>query len=287
MSFGKVITAMITPFTAQLELDYGKVKWLVEHLIEVQKTDGIVVCGTTGESPTLTKDEKIALFSKVLEVANGRCKVIAGTGGNDTASSIALSQAAEQAGVDGLLLVNPYYNKPSQDGLFQHFKAIAESTKLPIMLYNIPGRTAVNMSADTTIRLSKIENIVAMKEASGDLTQMAQIISGASDDFMVYCGDDKLLLPTLAIGGYGVVSVASHLVGPQLQEMISLYRNGNVIEAAKLHRELLPLFEGLFITSNPVPLKALLKMKGYDMGGVRLPLVEASEQEIDFLKTLI
>jgi 4-hydroxy-tetrahydrodipicolinate synthase len=284
MNFGRVITAMVTPFDKENRLDLNQTEVLVEHLITEQQTDGIVLVGTTGESPTLTKDEKLALIHKVVQTAKGRCKIIVGTGTNDTASSIAMTKQVQDMGIDGLLLVNPYYNRPTQEGLYQHFRAIAESTHLPIMLYNIPGRTGVNMTADTTIRLSRIDNIVAMKEASGDLMQMSRIIAETSDDFLLYSGDDGLTLPVLAIGGYGIVSVASHVIGKELQRMIRTYNDGNSQEAAKLHLGLLPIMEGLFIAPNPTPLKALLRLKGLDMGSVRLPLVEATEDQLQVLR---
>lgn len=282
--FGRVVVAMATPFDKDLRLDLTKVEWLVEHLIEEQQVDGLVVAGTTGESPTLTKEEKLALIDKVVQTASGRCRVIAGTGSNSTASSIAMTQEVEKLGVDGILLVNPYYNRPSQEGLYQHFRSIAENTSLPIMLYNIPGRTAVNMTAETTIRLSKIPNILAMKESSGDFTQIAEIIEGTDEDFAVYSGDDKFLLPILAIGGYGVVSVAGHVMGKKLDAMIEAFLHGKHQEAARIHREYLPLMESLFIAPNPVPLKALMSLRGKDIGSVRLPLVEATEEQIQILR---
>lgn len=287
MDFGRIITAMVTPFDSELKLDLQRTEDLVEHLITEQKTDGIVVVGTTGESPTLTKDEKLTLIQKVVETANGRAKVIAGTGSNDTASSVAMTRQVAELGVDGILLVNPYYNRPTQEGLYQHFRTIAESTSLPVMLYNIPGRTGVNMTAETTIRLSQVDNIVAMKEASGNLTQMAQIISGTSEDFLLYSGDDALMLPVLAIGGHGVVSVASHVIGKEMQELLHAFLSGDVKEASRLHLKLLPLMEALFTAPNPVPLKALMAMRGFDVGSVRLPLVEATNEQKNLLKQWI
>jgi 4-hydroxy-tetrahydrodipicolinate synthase len=284
MDFGRLVTAMVTPFNRENQLDLAQTEVLVEHLITEQQTDSIVVVGTTGESPTLTKDEKLALIGKVVEVAAGRCKVIAGTGSNDTAGSIAMTQAVEELGVDGLLLVNPYYNKPSQEGLYQHFKAIAESTRLPIMLYNVPARTSGNMSAETTIRLAKIDNIVAMKEASGDLSQISKIIENTDEDFLVYSGDDSYCLPIMAVGGYGVVSVASHIIGKELKQMMESFVSGNHREAAELHRKWLPFVEDLFMAPNPVPLKTFMTLKGLDMGSVRLPLVGCTEEQIESLK---
>lgn len=276
--FGPICTAMITPFAKDLEIDYQKVTKLVEYLIE-NGSDSILVAGTTGESPTLTTEEKLNLFEHVVRVVNKRVPVIAGTGSNDTASSIELTKKATSLGVDAIMLVVPYYNKPTQKGLIAHFKTIAKSTNLPIMLYNIPGRTSINMTVETVVELSKVSNIVAIKEASGDLNQMGKIIAQTDDTFELYSGDDALALPVMAIGGVGVVSVASHLVGKELKKMLQLYSNGNIIEAASIHRKLLNKFESLFIFSNPVPLKALLKEEGIDMGSVRLPLVELNNEE--------
>ncbi|HJV46684.1 MAG TPA: 4-hydroxy-tetrahydrodipicolinate synthase [Bacillota bacterium] len=286
VDFGRLLTAMVTPFNEELEVDFDKASHLVDHLINTG-TDTIVVCGTTGESPTLSNDEKVALFKHVVGVAAGRAKVIAGTGSNNTKASIELTKKAEAVGVDGTLLVVPYYNKPSQEGLYQHFKAIAESTKLPGMLYNIPGRSAVNMSVETILRLSEIPNITSVKEASGDLSAVAMLVERSNEQFRVYSGDDKLALPSMSVGGYGVVSVASHVIGSEMKAMIEAFVEGKVNEAAALHRRLLPIFEGLFITSNPVPVKYALEQKGIAVGSVRLPLVPLNEREAQFIETLI
>lgn len=283
MDFGRLITAMVTPFNNSLEIDYDKTKILVKHLIETG-TESIVVAGTTGESPTLTKDEKIDLFTRVVEFSEGKAKVIAGTGTNSTKSSIELTQAAEKAGVDGIMLVAPYYNKPSQEGIYLHFKAIASETGLPIMIYNIPGRTGININASTMVKLAQIDNIVAVKEASGDLAQMSEIIRNTPDDFYLYSGDDKLTLPVLSIGGYGIVSVASHAVGKEMKEMINYYLNGNTKEAALLHQRLTAFFEGIFITANPSPIKYLLNHIGVEVGSVRLPLVELNSEQAKYIQ---
>jgi 4-hydroxy-tetrahydrodipicolinate synthase len=279
------MTAMVTPFDENLEIDYNQVSILIDHLIRTG-TDTIVVGGTTGESPTLTKEEKISLFQYVAKEANGRAKVIAGTGSNNTKASIELTRQAEKVGVDGIMLVVPYYNKPSQEGLYQHFKTIADATSLPIMLYNIPGRSAINMQVETILRLAEVPNIVAVKEASGDLTAVAMLAEKAAAGFRVYTGDDKLTLPTMSVGGYGVVSVASHVIGLEMKEMIQSFLSGEVIKAATLHRKYLPIFEGLFITSNPVPVKYALLKKGINVGPVRLPLVPANEREIRIIDQL-
>lgn len=278
MNFGRVSTAMVTPFDRKGNIDFTKTTQLIHYLIE-NGSDSLVVAGTTGESPTLTKEEKIALFRHVVKVVNGRIPVIAGTGSNNTHASIELTKKAEEAGVDAVMLVAPYYNKPSQEGMYQHFKVIAESTSLPVMLYNIPGRSSVNVSPETIIRLSKIENIVAVKEASGDLDSMTEIISHTTDDFMLYSGDDGLTLPALSIGGAGIVSVASHVIGNEMQEMVSSFLGGNITPAAQLHQKLLPIMKGLFTSPNPTPVKTALQMKGLDVGSVRLPLIPLTEVE--------
>ncbi|MGJ7921007.1 4-hydroxy-tetrahydrodipicolinate synthase [Neobacillus sp. LXY-4] len=284
--FGRVSTAMVTPFDKNGHIDFAKTTQLVNYLID-NGTDSLVVAGTTGESPTLSKEEKLALFQHVVQVVKNRVPVIAGTGSYNTYESIDLTKKAEQLGVDAVMLVGPYYNKPNQEGLFQHFKAIAESTKLPVMLYNIPGRSVVNILPETIIRLSAIPNIVAVKEASGDLSAMTKIISGTDEDFVLYSGDDSLALPVLAIGGAGVISVSSHVIGNQLQEMVHSFLNGDSKRAAKLHQELLPIMQGLFAAPNPVPVKTALQLKGLDVGSVRLPLVPLSEQERVTLAKLI
>jgi 4-hydroxy-tetrahydrodipicolinate synthase len=284
--FGRLVTAMVTPFDDQLQIDFGKTERLIDHLLATG-TEAIVVSGTTGESPTLSKTEKLELFKHVVAYAKGRCQIIAGTGSNDTAASIEFTQAAEAIGVDAVMLVAPYYSRTSQEGLYQHFKALAESTKLPVMLYNVPGRSAVNMTAETTLRLAKLPNVVCVKEASGNLSQMAQIIEHAPEGFELYSGDDGLTLPILSIGGVGVVSVASHIVGQQMTQMMDAFFAGNHVEAAALHRKLLPVFEGLFAYPSPTPTKAALEKLGVPVGGVRLPLVGLNEQEIAFVHSLL
>jgi len=286
MNFGQVLTAMVTPFDQRGEVDFNAARTLVNHLID-NGSDGLVVSGTTGESPTLTTEEKVNLFKLVVETSAGRVPVIAGTGSNNTRASISLTKLAEEAGVDGIMLVTPYYNKPSQEGMFQHFKAIADSTSLPVMLYNIPGRSVVNLSVDTIIRLSEISNIIAVKEASGNLDAMAEIISHTPDDFTLYSGDDGLTLPVLSIGGAGVVSVASHIIGNEMQEMINQFKNGRVQEAAVLHRKLLPIMKALFTAPNPTPVKAALNMQGVQVGDVRLPMVPLNDEEKSVLQKVL
>jgi 4-hydroxy-tetrahydrodipicolinate synthase len=285
-SFGSVITAMVTPMDRLLAVDYDRAAALAKRLID-SGSDGLVVCGTTGESPTLTDEEKVRLFRTVREAAGGRAKVIAGTGTYNTAHSIHLTREAERAGCDGVLLVNPYYNKPSQEGMYQHFKAVAESTSLPVMLYNIQGRTSVNCEPATIARLAEIRNIVAVKESSGSLDQMSQIRKLTPPEFHLYSGDDSLTLPLLAVGGTGIVSVAAHLAGREIKAMIQAFQAGDTRQALTLHLRLWPLFKVLFITSNPTPVKAALALAGFDVGGLRLPLVEATAREREQIASVL
>ena len=274
MEIGRLLTAMVTPFDREGKVDYAQAQRLASALLD-SGSDGMVAGGTTGEAPTLTHDEKLRLFAAVKEAVDGRGAVLAGTGTNDTAASIELSQEAERAGVDGLLLTAPYYNRPTQEGLYRHFEAIARATRLPCVLYNIPSRTGVNMTADTTLRLSRVPNIAGVKEASGDLAQVAAIIDDAGEEFHVWSGDDALTLPILALGGYGVIAVVSHLTGAQLHRMIDDYLAGRTAEAARAHRRLLPLMQVLMTAaSNPSPLKYALNQIGISVGAPRLPLVE-------------
>lgn len=284
--FGRVLTAMATPFDEGGAVNWPQVTALAKRLMETG-SDGIVVAGTTGESPTLSDEEKITLFRTVKEAVGGRAVVVAGTGTNDTRHSIHLSKEAQRAGCDGLLLVNPYYNRPSQDGLYAHFRAIAESTGLPCMLYNIPGRTGVNCAPETIARLADVPNIAAVKEASGSLDQVSDIRRRTKPDFLIYSGDDSLTLPILAVGGTGIVSVASHLVGREIQQMVRAYEQGEVARALQLHLRLLPLFKVLFITTNPVPLKAALNLSGVKVGKPRLPLVEATAKEKEQIQSVL
>ncbi|MFZ5645769.1 MAG: 4-hydroxy-tetrahydrodipicolinate synthase [Bacillota bacterium] len=284
--FGRVLTAMITPFNKEMAVDYNVARKLARHLAE-SGSDGLVVCGTTGESPTLTREEKIELFRVVVEEVGGKAVVIAGTGGNSTAASIELTQAAEKVGVDGVMTVCPYYNKPSQEGLFQHFKAIASSTDLPVMLYNIPGRTGINMLPSTVVRLAEINNIIAIKEAAGSMDQVSELRRSLPDGFAIYSGDDSLTLPMMALGAKGVVSVVSHVVGSQLSKMVDAFTAGNTTLATQIHAQLFPVFKGLFITTNPVPVKAAMSLLGWQVGGPRLPLVEATAAEKEEIKRIL
>ncbi len=283
---GRLLTAMVTPFDDDGEVDYEQAKRLAHALLD-SGSDGILISGTTGESPTLTTGEKMRLFGEIKESVGDKGVVIAGTGTYNTAESIELSQEAEKQGVDGLLLVVPYYNKPPQEGMYQHFKSIADKTSLPCIVYNIMGRTGVNMTDETTIRLSQIDNIVGTKEASGDLDQIARIIDGANPGFKVWSGDDNQTFLIMSIGGYGVVSVVSHLVGNQIKHMIGLLLEGDVEGAASEHRRLLPIFKGMFIESNPIPVKYAVSRIGLNVGNPRLPLVPLSENAVANIDKLL
>lgn len=273
---GRLITAMVTPFAPDGAVDYDTAKRLALALLD-SGSDGLVVAGTTGESPTLSHEEKLRLFSEVKEAIGDRGAVIANTGTNDTAASVELTKEAERTGADGILLVTPYYNKPTQEGMRRHFEAIASATSLPCILYNVQSRTGVNLTAETTVGLSTVENIAGTKEASGDLEQIAAIIEGASEGFRVWSGADEDTLPILSIGGYGAISVISHLVGRQLRTMIDGAVSGRMDEAARIHRRLLPLIYAMFVVANPIPVKHALRELGFSVGGLRLPLCEADE----------
>ncbi|MBW4691269.1 MAG: 4-hydroxy-tetrahydrodipicolinate synthase [Lyngbya sp. HA4199-MV5] len=287
VNFGRVLTAMITPFKDDGSVDFAIAAKLASHLAE-NGTDTLVVCGTTGESPTLTWDEEYELFQVVQQAVAGKAKIIAGAGSNSTREAIAATQKAAKLGLDGSLQVVPYYNKPPQEGLYQHFKAIAEAEPdLPMMLYNIPGRTGQNMQPETIARLATISNIVAVKESTGNLDQASEIQRLTPTEFALYSGDDSITLPLLAIGGTGVVSVASHLVGPQLQQMIRAFESGQHQVATKIHLELFPLFKALFTTANPIPVKAALRLQGWQVGSTRLPLADASTDLTAALKPVM
>lgn len=284
--FGRLLTAMVTPFGKDGRVDYYKGADLAEFLVE-QGSEGLVVTGTTGESPTLTEEEKLKLYRAVKDRVGSRAKIIAGTGSNCTGSSARLSFKAAEAGVDGIMLVVPYYNKPSQEGLYQHFQVVASAVEdLPVMLYNVPSRTGGSLELGTILKLSRIPNIVALKEAGGELNQAAGVKMG-TQDFTLYSGNDDQTLALLALGGGGVVSVCSHIIGPQILQMMDLFFAGQVREAFDLHQRLLPLFQGLFMATNPLPIKAALKLMGWDTGGHRLPLAALDpEQEASLQKLL-
>lgn len=283
--FGRLITAMVTPFKDDLSVDYDQAAALAERLL-ASGSDTIVVSGTTGESPTLSKQEKIHLFETVVEAVGKRAQVIAGTGGNDTATSVALTRQAEVTGVHGILAVVPYYNKPPQEGLYQHFAAIARATRLPVMLYNVPTRTSCNLDPATTARLARdLSNVTSIKECV--VEQVAAVLNQAPAGFTVYSGDDASTLPMMVQGASGVVSVVAHVAGPQIREMIAAFVDGQVDQAAAWHRRLMPLFKGMFATTNPILTKAGLELTGFNPGGVRLPLVPATEREKAALREVI
>ncbi len=278
--FGSVLTAMVTPFREDHSLDYDGAQALANYLLD-HGSDGVVIAGSTGESPTLTYKEKAELFRVVGEAIRGKGKLLCGTGTYSTAETLELTQAAEDAGADGLLVVTPYYNKPPQRGLIAHFERVADATELPIMAYNIPGRTATRIEHDTLIRLAQKPNIVAVKDSTGDFQGVSKLIAEAPSEFEVYSGDDWATFGYVCLGAVGIVSVASHLVGPQIRQMIELIETGDVPAARKIHEDLSPLYNALFVTSNPIPLKAALEMVGRSAGVPRLPLVPASQEERD------
>lgn len=286
MSEFELITAMVTPYNQKLEVDFEKAAALARYLI-ANGSDGLVVSGTTGESPVLSYEEKIELFTTVKMAVGPQVKVLAGTGSYNTRESIELSQEAEKCGVDELLLVNPYYSKPTQEGLYQHFKAIAESVSIPVMLYNIPGRTGVELLPDTIVRLAETDNIVAIKEASRNMDQVSQLKVSLGDRLAIFSGDDSMTLPMLAVGASGVVSIASHIVGNDIKGMLNAYESGDNAKALEIHKYLFPVFKGLFITTNPIPVKEALNMLGMNVGEFRLPLCHASQSELESIRNML
>ena len=284
--FGRLLTAMVTPFDTEGKVDYSQAKKLAQALLD-SGSDGIVVSGTTGECPTLSREEKLRLFAEVKSAVGKKVTIIAGTGSYNTAESCQLTKEAEKTGVDGCLLVVPYYNRPTQDGLFEHFKTIAQATNLPCILYNVPSRTVTNLAAETVLKLSHIDNIIGVKEASSNLDQIAKIIQGTTEEFLVYSGNDSDTLPILTLGGYGIISVASHLVGKQIQQMIQSFVNGKIKEASSIHRQLLPLINALFVISNPIPIKYALNYIGFPVGKPRLPLIEADEKSAALIEATL
>jgi 4-hydroxy-tetrahydrodipicolinate synthase len=285
-NFGRVLTAMVTPFNDDLSVNYKAAAELAKYLV-ANGSDGLVVAGSTGESATMSGDEKLKLFSTIMEAVGDKATVIAGTGSNDTRASVAMTREAEKLGVHGAMLVGPYYNKPPQEGFYQHFKAIAEQTALPLIVYNVPGRTGSSIAPATIARLAQIKNIVAVKEASGSMDQVSEIIRTAPKDFLVYSGDDSLTLPILAVGGVGIISVAAHIVGKQMQEMISAYFAGNIKKAQELHIKLMPFFKVIFVTTNPIPIKTAVNLIGQNAGPLRLPLVPPTDAETEQLKKVM
>lgn len=284
--FGRLLTAMITPFHEDGSVNYEGAAQLARHLVD-NGSDGLVVGGSTGEAATMTAEEKLELFKVVLDAVGDRAAIVAGTGSNDTMASVRFTQAAEKVGVHGALVVGPYYNKPTQEGFYQHFKTIAESTALPIMLYNVPGRTASNVAPETVARLAQIPNIVAIKEASGNVEQATEIVRITPPDFRVYSGDDALTLPILAVGGHGIISVAGHIVGNQIQAMIQAFLAGDMKMAQQINLSLLPVFRSMFVVTNPIPVKTAVGLLGLPAGAFRLPLTPADDAVVAKLQTML
>ena len=274
---GRLLTAMVTPFDEKGAVDYEQAKRLATALLD-SGSDGVVVAATTGEAPTLTWEEEMRLFTEVKSAIGNRGTIVAYTGSNSTTEAVEATRGAEKIGVDACLLVVPYYNKPSQEGIYQHFKNVAESTSLPIIMYNIPSRVVVNMTVDTIVRLSQIDNIIGVKEASGNMEHVAQTLNNAREDFLIWSGNDSDTFPIMALGGYGVIGVVTHLVGQQVREMMGDILKNDVHAAATIHRHLLPLVNSLFIVSNPAPVKYALNHLGFRVGKPRLPLVEPDEK---------
>ncbi len=285
--FGKILTAMVTPFNSDGAVDYDLAVNLANYLIE-NGSDGIVLCGTTGESPTLTWVEQHNLFLAIKDSLNSKAKILVGTGSNSTSEAMEATKQAHKSGADGALVVVPYYNKPPQEGLYEHFSLIANSAPdIPLMLYNIPGRTGCNLLPDTVKKLRKCSNIVSIKAASGRIEEVTELRASCGSEFAIYSGDDSLLLPMLSVGAVGVVSVASHIVGLQLQEMILSFQNGNVTKALDIHEELQDLFKALFETTNPIPIKAALELLGWNVGSPRYPLTKLNYEKTQRISEIL
>jgi 4-hydroxy-tetrahydrodipicolinate synthase len=281
--FGSVITAMVTPFKDDLSLDLDRAQEVAAWLLD-RGSDALVVAGTTGESPTLSDREKLDLWRATVQAAEGKGQVVAGTGTYDTAHSVHLTEEAEKAGCDGALVVSPYYNKPPQEGLYRHFTTVAGATGLPVILYNIPGRTSVRIAHETLLRLAEVDNIIGVKDATGDLAGATELIAEAPADFEVISGEDLLTFHLVCLGGTGVISVTSHVAGERMRQMIDMVESGDVAGARKIHHELIPLYKGLFITSSPIPVKAAMALAGQPVGPPRLPLIPATGDEIARIK---
>jgi 4-hydroxy-tetrahydrodipicolinate synthase len=280
---GQILTAMVTPFRADGSIDYDGFRRLARYLVE-HGSDGLVVSGTTGESPTLTDDEKLELFRVALDEVGDDATVVAGTGSNDTAHSIHLTEAATAVGVDAVLVVTPYYNKPPQRAIVEHFKAVAAATDRPVVVYNIPARVVVNIESETMAQLAEIPNVTAVKQANDDLEQARRIVELGLD---LYAGDDDIVLPFLELGGLGGICVHTHVVGPQVQELVQRFRAGDTAAAARLNAETLPAIEILKVVGNPIAIKAALTLLGHEVGGHRLPLVSANDAEIAQIRVLL
>lgn len=286
MEFGRLITAMITPFNVDGSVNYSETLKIVDHLIE-NGTETILLAGTTGESPTLTFEEELSLFSKVVKHVNKQAKVMAGTGSNCTRTAVDATRRAEQTGVDGFLQVVPYYNKPSQEGMIAHFSAVSEITQKPILLYNIPSRTGSNMLPETMLELSKLKNIIGVKEAAGSVEQVTAISKLCPKDFIIYSGDDALTVDFMLEGASGVVSVASHIIGTEIQQMMQLLIDNKIDAAKQMSCQLSDIFEVLFISSNPAPVKMALSMMGFNTATLRLPLLPINDDQKTVLTTVL
>ncbi|MFA6169493.1 MAG: 4-hydroxy-tetrahydrodipicolinate synthase [Candidatus Margulisiibacteriota bacterium] len=287
VNFGNVLTAMVTPFKADLSVDWAGAEKLAQYLA-ANGSDALVIHGTTGESPTLTHEEEFELYRVVKKAVGGRVKVVAGTGSNSTATTIRSSQEAEKIGVDGLLVVVPYYNKPSQEGMYQHFKAVAQKTKLPVIIYNIPGRCVVNMLPETIARVAKeCPNVIGLKDSAANVEQTKKTAGLVPPGFTIWSGDDSLALPMMQVGAVGVISVASHIAGKEIAAMVAAFHAGEIKKAEAIHERLLPLFNVLFIAPNPAPVKYALELIGYPVGKPRLPLVEPTDGEKEQIKKVL
>lgn len=286
IDLGELITAMVTPFDRKNKINFDSCRKLMDHIID-QGSDGILLSGSTGECATLSDEEKIELFKFAKINYGNRIKIVAGASSNDTAHSLELSKEAEKIGVDCILLTVPYYNKPSQLGIFKHFERIAGELKTPVILYNVPSRTCSNMESNTCVELSKIDNICGVKEASSNMKQIAEIIRDTDDDFVIYSGNDGDTLPILSMGGYGVISVASHIIGRQIKEMIGSFKKGDFIRAAKIHRDFMDIFYGIFLSTNPIPIKKALDLMGLGAGPCRLPLCPMEDDKLVYFKEVL
>ncbi len=286
MCFGDVLTAMVTPFHEDGSVNYEKAQELAVHLLD-HGSDGILICGTTGESPTVTPAEAETLLREVKDAVGKKGTVVAGAGSNNTAGVVELIKKYNKLDLDGYLSVVPYYNKPSKAGLYKHFEAINAAVERPVMIYNIPGRTGIKMDTDTLVRLAEIKNIKALKESTGSVDDLSQLLLKLPKDFAVYSGDDYMTFAAVAMGATGVISVASHLVGNEIKEMIQCIKNDNMDRARELHLQLYPMFKGLFVTANPIPVKTALNLLGFEVGGFRLPMCEATAEETAFIKDLL
>jgi 4-hydroxy-tetrahydrodipicolinate synthase len=280
---GRLLTAMVTPFDEKGAVNYEQAKKLALALLD-SGSDGLVLAATTGESPTLVREEEARLFTEVKSAVGKRGTIIAYTGSNSTAEAVEATKMAEKIGVDACLSVVPYYNKPTQEGIYQHFKTVAENTSLPIIMYNIPARVVIKMSLETIVRLSQIDNIIGVKEACGDMAHVAQTINNAREDFLIWSGNDNDTFHIMALGGYGTIGVATHLVGKQIKQMMDSILGSKIAEAAAIHRHLLPLIDALFIVSNPIPVKYALNYIGFPVGKPRLPLTEPDEKSATVIK---